>query len=747
MKKTLFLISFCCLFMVTKAQVPVADSLALVALYNSTNGPSWTDNTNWLQPGHPVSEWYGITVINGLVNTIRLTGNNLVGSIPTQIGDFTKLKHLYLYENNLTGSIPSEIGDLDSLEYLLLQNNQLTGSLPPEIGNLKRLESLSLSYNQLTGPIPSEIGGLVRMEGLRLNGNNLGGNIPLEIGNLNSLNYIDISQNQLTGSIPPEIGNLVKLTHLSLDDNLLTGDIPEAVGDLIKLENLYLNRNQLTGSIPASLFNLTKLSWLFLHENQLTGTIPPEIGNLTALNRLFMSDNQFSGPIPTEIGNLTGLEYLILRENQLTGDIPTSIGNLILLQQLRLSKNQLTGTIPTGIGNLSLLKRLELDDNNLTHSIPSEIGNLSILERLNLSHNELVGVVPEEISQLGQLIILSLHDNQFVGPLPDGIKDLPYLVSFTIYNNYFTFSDLEPFIGISFDDFYYDPQLPVQVSPSQINISSGDTLDLDIANLAVSEVRATNNQYRWWKQGVDMTDYADTSDLLLVNLDESDGGYFYCSMINSDFSELTLYTDSIKVVINGPIDIALSNSSVDENSISGTAIGTLMAEDPDQTGGHSFSLTEGDGINDADNTQFSIDGITLTIQTSPDYETKQEYKINVRATDEDMKTLDKAFVIVVNDINEPDALTDAENAGYYLGQNYPNPFRETTTIEFQLPVDDQVYIEFFDMRGRVINTYSGFYSAGIHFLEINLKGKVESGVYLFRMKTSGYTNSRMCMVR
>ncbi len=31
-----------------KAQVDVNDSLALVDLYNSTNGPGWYSNDNWL---------------------------------------------------------------------------------------------------------------------------------------------------------------------------------------------------------------------------------------------------------------------------------------------------------------------------------------------------------------------------------------------------------------------------------------------------------------------------------------------------------------------------------------------------------------------------------------------------------------------------------------------------------------------------------------------------------------------------
>jgi len=40
------------------AQVPAQDSLALVALYDSTNGANWTNNTNWLL-AEPVDNWYG----------------------------------------------------------------------------------------------------------------------------------------------------------------------------------------------------------------------------------------------------------------------------------------------------------------------------------------------------------------------------------------------------------------------------------------------------------------------------------------------------------------------------------------------------------------------------------------------------------------------------------------------------------------------------------------------------------------
>ena len=87
-----------------------------------------------------------------------------------------------------------------------------------------------------------------------------------------------------------------------------------------------------------------------------------------------------------------------------------------------------------------------------------------------------------------------------------------------------------------------------------------------------------------------------------------------------------------------------------------------------------------------------------------------------------------------------------ENKIKYL-RNYPNPFMETTTIEFKLPVDGQVYLEFLDLQGKLVETINGYYTAGDHSLEVNLKGKVQTGVYLYRMRTSGFIDTRLCVVR
>ncbi len=314
----------------------------LIALYNSTDGDNWTDNSGWKEPplhtdafAMPGTEcgWNGITCDeeDKYVEKIDLHSNNLVGTIPAELGYLSNLSHLYLYSNQLSGSIPPELGNLGSLYSLYLYSNQLSGSIPPELGNLGSLNYLYLYSNQLSGSIPPEL------------------------GNLGSLHDLSLYSNQLSGSIPPELGNLGSLYQLSLSSNQLSGPIPGELGSMSSLFTLRLFDNQLSGSIPPELGNLSSLSYLELSDNQLSGSIPPELGNLSSLSYLELSDNQLSGSIPLELGNLGNLNYLYLDSNQLWGCIPSSLGNCSSLEDLEIHNNQLSGQIPAELISLTNL--------------------------------------------------------------------------------------------------------------------------------------------------------------------------------------------------------------------------------------------------------------------------------------------------------------------------------------------------------------------------------------------------------
>ena len=71
------------------------DRLALMALYNATDGPNWTNNTNWLTD-EPLTVWHGVvTDAGGRVIELHLTYNRLKGRLPTELGGLsTGISHI-----------------------------------------------------------------------------------------------------------------------------------------------------------------------------------------------------------------------------------------------------------------------------------------------------------------------------------------------------------------------------------------------------------------------------------------------------------------------------------------------------------------------------------------------------------------------------------------------------------------------------------------------------------------------------
>lgn len=289
---------------------------ALMALYNSTDGANWANNSGWADGAagtncDPCDGWHGVNCTSGRVSQIVLTGNQLSGTIPPTLGDVSSLQYLWLNQNQLSGSIPPELGGLSNLKELVLAANQLSGTIPPELANLDDLNRLLMNNNQLSGAIPPELGGLYNLVFLSLGNNQLSGAIPSELGGLGNLEILWLHNNQLSGSIPPELGNLANLETLSAYANQLNGAIPPELGDLGNLINLSLDINQLSGSIPPELGGLDNLQTLYLNNNLLSGAIPSELGGLGNLQTLWLHTNQLSGCFPASLQGLCDKNVLL----------------------------------------------------------------------------------------------------------------------------------------------------------------------------------------------------------------------------------------------------------------------------------------------------------------------------------------------------------------------------------------------------------------------------------------------------
>lgn len=85
-------------------------------------------------------------------------------------------------------------------------------------------------------------------------------------------------------------------------------------------------------------------------------------------------------------------------------------------------------------------------------------------------------------------------------------------------------------------------------------------------------------------------------------------------------------------------------------------------------------------------------------------------------------------------------------SGYALLQNYPNPFNPSTTITFQLPKEGFVELKVFDAVGReVALLVNEVRPAGTHQVNFNA-GRLSSGVYLYSIKTSSFSQVRKLML-
>ena len=488
MKTTLLAVLVTCFLSVSVSKsfsqaVDVNDSLALVDLYNSTNGANWINHTNWLTTS-PVSTWYGVTVQNGRVAWLNLAKNKLTGTIPSSIGNLTLLNILDLSVNQLSGAIPSSLGNLVQLWTLDLSYNQLSGVVPVSLSNLLNT-TIYLRYNQFTF---SGIEDIVKTHKITFLFYSPQSDIPLiqnsniifvQAGGTLSNNTYKWYKNDtlvstktgdstftiasagsysvtVTNSIATQL-TLYSITNANTQDSLalvdlysntngaswvnninwLTAPVSKWNGVTLRsgrVTQLELFNNNLDGTIPSSLGNLSNLTLLDLSKNNLTGNIPSSFGNLSNLTSLNLEANQLTGSMPSSLGNLSFLQYLTLDANQLTGAIPSSYGNLQNLVSLYLYNNHLSDSIPSSLGNLSNLYQIFLGNNQLAGSIPTSFGNLSKLGILELNNNQLSGEIPTSIGKL-DLYRLELNDNQLTGTIPDSISNRVNLFDLQLQNN------------------------------------------------------------------------------------------------------------------------------------------------------------------------------------------------------------------------------------------------------------------------------------------------------------------------
>ncbi|MEQ6169013.1 FG-GAP-like repeat-containing protein [Ekhidna sp. MALMAid0563] len=201
------------------------------------------------------------------------------------------------------------------------------------------------------------------------------------------------------------------------------------------------------------------------------------------------------------------------------------------------------------------------------------------------------------------------------------------------------------------------------------------------------------------KYTLDLIDVDGDDDLdVVINNNASE----FLNLFGDKYNFEADFTSGLTVFKNdnlAPTGISLDETSFDENLAIATQVATVSVEDPNLGDTHTLFMSAGDGENDVDNSKFVIDGDKLLILEAPDFETQAEYKIHIKAIDDDFGSVTQAFTLTVNDIEpEVSGLDDEKSITLY-----PNPGRDVINLSIENKSQGDMRIRVSDLSGRIIH--------------------------------------------
>ena len=142
------------------SQLSSTDCRAWQSFYDGHGGAQWQgDEVPSNARAEPCArgEYYNVKCEGSHITHVDLLEVGVMGTLSdavSALSGLSQLAVLELFGNELNGSIPRTIGNFTELWYLDLERNRLTGSIPPELARLSKLNTLYLACNQLSGVVP-----------------------------------------------------------------------------------------------------------------------------------------------------------------------------------------------------------------------------------------------------------------------------------------------------------------------------------------------------------------------------------------------------------------------------------------------------------------------------------------------------------------------------------------------------------------------------------------------------------------
>ena len=587
-------------------------------------GTPWTDKTGWenMTP-ETMGDAVGVTV-NGEGRVTRIdmqkvttqiisgrhlpTGNKLVGTLPPEIGNLTKLKYINIKQNYFYGEIPDVFGSMQNLERFSLagQTEEFQWAYNRrtswhELAHVRGFDDPNDPYTGSWGSV--NVGKNIVVS------NRFKSELPRSLGNLPKLELIEIRKQYLLGSLPEEWGNITTLKGLALsaprryNSPLLQMSIPASWGSFtemifFKLEGHYQGDTWLIGGLPTGLENWSNLANIAVYSAGLSG-FAPEFTSARDVRYYNISRNNFSGEFPWASifnGDNSRISKLSISRNNFSGELPETIPPATYpsnnpnynLAAVSITQNSFSGQLPAWLGLFPDLQIINVSRNNFSgdlHDILPPLAEKPRLRAIRAEHNNIGGTLPEVEFKSDVLRVLQFHENNIEGEIPDSwisfffldgewksgvnfssfnfshnkmsgrIPDWGLNVSWSSFQSYtfeennHSFADIVPVYqdlkNFFGNDFTVNNQNPFGTAET-MSVSDGGELMIDL-----SDFDTDGNQYQWLRDGSPIS--GETSPILVIpNADSSHAGEYQLEVTNSGIPELgTQISEPITVEISG----------------------------------------------------------------------------------------------------------------------------------------------------------------------------------------------------
>ncbi len=288
----------------------------------------------------------------------------------------------------------------------------------------------------------------------------------------------------------------------------------------------------------------------------------------------------------------------------------------------------------TVAGTPQRVTKLELPSKRLTGSIPYRISDVIGLTHLDLKSNSLTGEIPKSLEDLTNLLSLKLSGNTFTGCIPLGLKDVAT-------------NDLS-----SLNLLYCEPPAPEGLAAGTVGESSVSLAWTAVANTAKYRV-----EY-WEEDDSDWTVDDDTITTASHTVDglSCDGEYqFRVSAYGSGTVYAAAWSEPSVVVtttttecVSPVFDEESYTFSIAEDANLGAAVGSVSAQDPQQSDTVTYSITKGN-----DDGLFTIgSGGNITVALALDHETSPVHTLTVQATDGTNSTTVAVEITVIDVVDD-----------------------------------------------------------------------------------------------